>query len=310
MVVPKARSLALHHNDPRCTPSSFISALSSPCILQEASIRNNSLTLFLQLGGTRHFLLPDFATAFNEAGYAVLLYDNRNWGDSDGLPRQESNPSLQQTDYYDAFNYAATLDCVDKTKIVYWGSSLSGGNVIYAAAVDKRIKAAIIQCPAVSGETRSLAFKDRIPGVLEERRQITTGSTVPTIPLIAEDRESAYPFKTTAMFPTQDAYDILVRQKDCGSRWENMVTTQTQLHMLTFEGQAMIHRISPTPLLFVVPGNDVLVSTASQMYAFENARKPKQLHYLEGCGHFDLYVGDHFRKNIKGQLEFLEKYVK
>jgi fermentation-respiration switch protein FrsA (DUF1100 family) len=80
--------------------------------------------------------------------------------------------------------------------------------------------------------------------------------------------------------------------------------------MLTFEGQAMIHRISPTPLLFVVPGNDVLVSTASQMSAFEKAREPKQLHYLEGCGHFDLYLGDHFKKNIQAQIAFLKTYVK
>ncbi|KAH7078417.1 alpha/beta superfamily hydrolase [Paraphoma chrysanthemicola] len=271
----------------------------SPCIIMTHG-----------LGGTRHFLLPDFADAFNEAGYVVLLYDNRNWGDSDGLPRQESNPPLQQADYYDAFNFATTLDCVDESRIVYWGSSFSGGNVIHAAAVDRRIKAAIIQCPAVSGETRSIAFKDRIPTLLEDRRQITAGAGIPTVPIIAEDRESAHPSKTTAMFPTQDAYDIVGAQKDCGSRWENFITTQTQLHMLTFEGQAMIHRISPTPLLFIVPGNDVLVKTATQLDAFEKAREPKQLHVIEGAGHFDVYIGEYFKENIKVQLEFLEKYLK
>jgi fermentation-respiration switch protein FrsA (DUF1100 family) len=217
---------------------------------------------------------------------------------------------LQQTDYYDAFNYAAALDCVDDTKIVYWGSSFSGGNVIHAAAVDKRIKAAIIQAPAVSGEIRSIAFKDRVPVISEDRKQISAGSEVPIVPIIAENRESAHPTKTTAMFPTQDAYDILKGQRNCGSRWENFITTQTQLHMLTFEGQAMIHRISPTPLLFVIPSNDHLVSTASQMNAFEKAREPKQLLILEGCGHFNIYIGEHFKKNIKAQLEFLEKHVK
>ncbi|KAF5253227.1 hypothetical protein FANTH_1823 [Fusarium anthophilum] len=242
--------------------------------------------------------------------YVVLLYDNRNWGDSDGLPRQESNPPLQQADYYDAFNFASTITCVDKDKIVYWGSSFSGGNVIYAAAIDKRIKAAIVQCPAVSGEVRSLAFKDRIPTLLEDRRQITSGLNPPTVPLIAADRESSYPATTNAMFPTKDAYDILTLQKTCGSRWENYITSQTQLHMLSFEAQSMIHRVSPTPLLFVVPGNDVLVRTASQMDAFNKAREPKQLLYLDGCGHFDLYTGDYFEQNIKVQIKFLDRYVK
>ncbi|KAH6949130.1 alpha/beta superfamily hydrolase [Fusarium avenaceum] len=271
----------------------------SPCIIMTHG-----------LGGTRHFLLPNFASSFQDAGYVVLLYDNRNWGDSDGLPRQESNPPLQQADYYDAFNYAATIPCVDKDKIVYWGSSFSGGNVIYAAAIDKRIKAAIIQCPAVSGETRSLAFKDRIPTLLEDRGRITSGLDPPTVPLIAADRESSHPTTTNAMFPTKDAYDILSLQKTCGSRWENYITSQTQLHMLSFEGQSMIHRVSPTPLLFVVPGNDVLVTTASQMNAFNKAREPKELLYLDGCGHFDLYRGDYFEKNIKVQIDFLDRYVK
>lgn len=240
----------------------------------------------------------------------VLLYDNRNWGDSDGLPRQESNPPLQQADYYDAFNYADTIPCVDKDKIVYWGTSFSGGNVIYAAAIDKRIKAAIIQCPAVSGETRSLAFKDRIPTLLEDRSRITSGLNPPTVPLIAADRESSHPTTTNAMFPTKDAYDIMTLQKTCGSRWENCITSQTQLHMLGFEGQSMIHRVSPTPLLYVVPGNDILVKTASQMDAFNKAREPKELLYLDGCGHFDLYTGDYFEKNIKVQIDFLDRYVK
>jgi fermentation-respiration switch protein FrsA (DUF1100 family) len=58
--------------------------------------------------------------------------------------------------------------------------------------------------------------------------------------------------------------------------------------MLSFEARAMIHTISPTPLLFVIPGNDILVSTSSQMDAFNKTREPKQLHYLEGCGHSDI----------------------
>ncbi|KAF5599035.1 n-terminal fungal transcription regulatory domain-containing protein [Fusarium pseudoanthophilum] len=92
---------------------------------------------------------------------------------------------------------------------VYWGSSFSRGNVIYAAAIDKRIKATIIQCPAVSGEVRSLAFENRISTLLEDRRQITSGLDPPTIPLIAAGRESPDPATRNAMFPTKDAYDLL-----------------------------------------------------------------------------------------------------
>ncbi|KAJ5111645.1 hypothetical protein N7532_002180 [Penicillium argentinense] len=261
------------------------------------------------LGGVRHYWLPNFADRFQQAGYNVLLYDNRNWGDSDGLPRQESNPTLQQADYYDAFNFATSFPSVDETRVVYWGTSFSGGNVLYAAAVDKRIKAAIVQCPAVSGETRSLAFKDRIPGILKERARITAGSEAERVPLIAEDLEAAQSGTTTAMFPGVHAYEQVRGSYDCGGRWENSVTIQTQLYMLAFEGQSMVHRISPTPLLMVIPGNDILVTTTSQMATYEKAREPKQLLYLDGAGHFDIYSGHWFEQNIKGQIEFLEKWL-
>lgn len=240
----------------------------------------------------------------------MLLYDNRNWGDSDGLPRQESNPALQQTDYYDAFNYAVTLPSVDPSRIVYWGTSFSGGNVIHAAAIDKRIAAAIIQAPAVSGETRSLAFKDRIPALFADRARIVAGHPAGRVPQIATDLASAERGDAAVMFPDVHAYRSMAGLSSCGGRWENYLTEQTQLHMLLFEGQAMIHRVAPTPLLMVIPGSDVTVRTASQVAAYERAMEPKELLLLEGCGHFDIYTGDAFEKNISVQIEFLNRRLR
>jgi len=270
----------------------------SPCIIMSHG-----------LGGVRHFLLPPFAERFNAVGFAVLLYDNRNWGDSDGLPRQESIPALQQTDYYDAFNFATTLPCVDPNQIVYWGTSFSGGNVIHAASVDKRIKAAIVQCPAVSGETRSVAFKDRIPGLFNDRARISNGAKPGKVPLIAPDLESAKRGDAPVMFRDLHAYESFQGILESGANWENCATEQTQLHMLLFEAQAVIHRVSPTPLLMVVPGNDVTVLTSSQLAAFEKAKEPKQLLYLEGYGHFDIYRGEGFERSIQVQIEFLKRHL-
>jgi pimeloyl-ACP methyl ester carboxylesterase len=273
---------------------------------QNATHRSSMLT-GPQLGGVRHFHLPSFADRFQAAGFAVLLYDNRNWGDSDGLPRQESIPALQQTDYYDAFNYAICLPNVDRHRMVYWGTSFSGGNVLHAAAVDKRIKAAVVQCPAVSGETRSLAFKDRIPALFDDRAHIVAGGERGRVPQIAPDLESARRGDAAAMFPDLHAYESMKGIPELGARWENYVTEQTQLHMLLFEGHTVIHRISPTPLLMVIPGNDVTVKTASQLMAYEKAREPKEMLYLEGCGHFDIYSGSAFEQNIRVQIDFLKR---
>ncbi|KAB8076554.1 Alpha/Beta hydrolase protein [Aspergillus leporis] len=271
----------------------------SPCIIMTHG-----------LAGIRHFLLPPFAARFQEAGFAVLLYDNRNWGDSDGEPRQESNPALQQTDLYDAFNYAVTLPGVDPERIAYWGTSFSGGNTIYAAAVDKRIKAAVVQAPAVSGETRSLAFKDQISAIFDDRARIAAGGKPGKVPCIADDLEAAKSGSAAVLFPDLHAYESFDGIHECGGQWENWVTQQTQLHMLEFEAQAMIHRISPTPLLMVIPGNDVTVRTSCQLQAFGKAQEPKELFFLEGAGHFHIYRGEYFERNIAVQIDFLNRKLR
>ena len=76
---------------------------------------------------------------------SCLVYDNRNFGDSDGEPRHEIIPSLQQSDYSDAITYAQSLDEVNADKIGIWGSSYSGGHVLLVGAVDRRVKAVLSQ---------------------------------------------------------------------------------------------------------------------------------------------------------------------
>ncbi|CAK1361034.1 unnamed protein product [Cercospora beticola] len=172
------------------------------------------------LAGIRHFRLPNFAQRFQEAGLNVLLYDNRGWGDSDGLPKNESNPAYQHSDYFDAFNYATTLPSVDSDQIVYWGSSFSGATTILAAASDKRIKAAIVQCSGIAGHYFPESFKDLLPGVLNNRAK-NTPSNQSRIPVVAADRESAKTGTAPALFNSLDAYDNYTEIYSTGGKWEN-----------------------------------------------------------------------------------------
>jgi cephalosporin-C deacetylase-like acetyl esterase len=86
----------------------------------------------------------------------VLVYDNRSFGASDaapGQPRHEIIPAVQISDLQDAITYAQGRAEVDAERIGVWGTSYSGGHVLYAAAVDRRVKACISQ---VLEQTRRL----------------------------------------------------------------------------------------------------------------------------------------------------------
>jgi dipeptidyl aminopeptidase/acylaminoacyl peptidase len=69
--------------------------------------------------------LDRFADAFAAARLGALVFDNRNFGASDGEPRQEIDPWQQVSDYRDAITFAETLPETDPARIGIWGSSYS-----------------------------------------------------------------------------------------------------------------------------------------------------------------------------------------
>lgn len=99
--------------------------------------------------------LDTFAEYFvSKLQLTCLVYDNRGFGDSDAAahaPRQEIIPPLQISDYSDAITYAQTRDEVNAEKIGIWGSSYSGGHVLWVGANDKRVKCVLSQLPMVDG---------------------------------------------------------------------------------------------------------------------------------------------------------------
>ena len=99
----------------------------------------------------KEMYLDGFAEAFAAGGLAALVFDNRNFGASDGEPRQEIDPWAQVRDYRHAITYAQTRPEVDADRIGVWGSSYSGGHVLVLGAIDKRCKCVAAQVPLVSG---------------------------------------------------------------------------------------------------------------------------------------------------------------
>jgi uncharacterized protein len=99
----------------------------------------------------KEMYLDRFGEAFAAAGLGALVYDHRNFGASDGEPRQEIDPWEQVRDYRNAISYAQTRDEVDADRIGVWGSSYSAGHAIVVGAIDRRVKCVACQVPLISG---------------------------------------------------------------------------------------------------------------------------------------------------------------
>jgi uncharacterized protein len=116
------------------------------------------------------------------AGYLVVTFDYRGWGQSDGrivltAPaekkdgrrytaqveelREYVDPIEQTTDWFNVISWAVGEPMVDKNRIGLRGSSYSGGHVFYVAARDPRVKAIVSQVGAfdsrwvVTGDTET-----------------------------------------------------------------------------------------------------------------------------------------------------------
>ena len=111
-------------------------------------------------GMTRHCLLDEYAAHFQQAGFGVLLFDHRGFGDSGGTP-QVLDLAQQREDWRGAVAWLRRHPDVDPDRVAVWGTSFSGGHALHTAARDRRLAAAIIQVPYVDGP--SSLQRDDVP---------------------------------------------------------------------------------------------------------------------------------------------------
>jgi dienelactone hydrolase len=133
-------------------------------------------------GGVAANLRAD-AARFAQAGYLVVTFDYRGWGASDsrviltkphgpssGPARYEAevqevrevvDPIDQTTDLANAVSWAYGEPQCDPARIGLWGSSYSGGHVVYVAARDPRVKATVSQVPALDSRPMVLTGSEQ-----------------------------------------------------------------------------------------------------------------------------------------------------
>lgn len=139
----------------------------------EKSDRLPAIILCHGWGGLRSHLNAMFAPVFARAGFIVLTFDYRGWGDSDSrlimrekMPapddqgyvkvsvqavRELIDPFDQTEDIVSCIDFISGEDGVDPDRIGLWGVSFGGGHAVYVAAHDERVKCIVAQIPSMDG---------------------------------------------------------------------------------------------------------------------------------------------------------------
>lgn len=168
-------------------------------------------------------VIDQYAEALFAAGFDVLLYDHKNFGFSDGEPRQEINPWIQARGYRDAVAFLRTHRPVGK--IVLWGDSYSAGLALVAGALIDDIAAIVAQIPVcgvalpqgLTDDGALAAMKD-----IFENGDVSGGpeQTTGPMPVVSSDQLST----PSLLAPIQAFRWFIEHGGRHGSGWENWAT--------------------------------------------------------------------------------------
>lgn len=265
------------------------------------------------LGGTKDLLLEGFAREFVKLGFAVLVFDYRYWGDSEGQPRNMTIYTKLIEDWHSALSYVRSISDLDSQNILLWGTSFAGGLVLTVAAHDHNIKAVISQCPMLDGRASTIEYvknagivaslRSGIHALIDNYRNIMSKEAhyVDILGLPG----------SIATMATEDGWAFkLLNDKELphlkNKPFYNKITARTLLNIGNYRPIEDVDKIQ-CPVLMVICEHDSVAPAAAAKKA---ANRMKKVHCTTlPLGHFDIYRGAGFDTNIAAQIQFLQEVI-
>ncbi|MFL4478658.1 alpha/beta hydrolase [Paeniglutamicibacter sp. ORCA_105] len=250
-----------------------------------------------------------YATKMAEQGFVSLSFDLSFWGESAGKPGNAVAPDVYSEDFSAAVDFLRTQSFVDKDRVGAIGVCGSGSFVLGAAKIDPRIKA----IATVSMYDMGAANRDGL------RKSVTLEQRKAMIAQAAAQRDVEFaggkiqytggtPEKLTATSSPVDRefYDFYRTARGYHPNTTTHPALATNAKFMNFHPFADLDLLSPRPLLFIT--GDQAHSREFSEEAYRRATGPKELFWVPGAGHVDLYdrVGlipfnkltDFFRTNL------------
>ena len=244
-----------------------------------------------------------FARALNPLGYAVLAFDYRGFGLSEG-ERGRVVPQEQAEDVRAGVDRLTGTDLIDAARIGLIGWGLGGGVVVAAAAEDPRVKAVACVNGIADGTRSTRGMHDdeswdrllrRIAG--DRARRAEHGRSEITSP---------WDIVRLNLDARTDSYvgEELYKTANFGTG----VTLESADYLLRFSPQRVAAMISPRPLLIVHGMENDLHKPAEAQAMYDAAAEPRRLELLPGRGHTEWMFDDDpaFKQVVATLRDFLD----
>ena len=238
-----------------------------------------------------------FHTGLVAEGYAVLQFDNRGWGDSEGS-RTVIDPYDQVTDLINAVRYVATRHDLDVERIGMFGLGGTGaGNAVCAAAECPEVKCVVLQNVVACGpewfrrmrrEYEWLEFRERVASNRIQAARTGTDELVdPT-----EELMVGTPARRAANMPIYGPSFALSSAES----------------LMAFRPVDSVARISPRALLIAAIDDDPVTPIEHALALYQAAGSPKCLIRQKGVGTYEAYTAN-YRQLMRAFLDWFGTYL-
>lgn len=252
--------------------------------------------------GTRRIHLPDYAECLSAAGYVVLAFDYKGWGDSEG-PKHKLAPYSRVADVQAALSFMQSRPEIGRTRLALFGTSYGASVATWTAAIDPRVKCLVASIGVGNGARwmRSVRRPDEYADLMQRaaddriERALTGRSTLaPRDEILLPDRQS--------------------RELGNAARRNNpAAVTEVALEFvddtLSFNPEWIVDKIAPRPVLFITSDDDRLVPAQETEAMYVRAGEPKKLVVLTGIGHYQFYSGEALRQVMDATLSWYRDHL-
>ncbi|MFD7983521.1 alpha/beta hydrolase [Kitasatospora indigofera] len=234
-----------------------------------------------------------YAQRMAERGFVTLAFDAAFQGESGGSPRGLEDPAQRVEDFKAAVSYLTTRQEVDPDRIGLLGICASGGYSLAATAGDHRVKAvATVSGVDVARQFRLGPDGTQDPAVFQgllaaagaARSAEARGEGVQVFQLFPDTVEQAE--------AAGGEHGIEGFEYYCTGRGEHERSTKSLPwasvdRLAFFDAFHAVPLIGPRPVLQIVGSRAVTSWMAVDVH--QRATGPKELHWIEGASHVDLY---------------------
>jgi dipeptidyl aminopeptidase/acylaminoacyl peptidase len=252
--------------------------------------------------GVKDLYLPDNARVLNEAGYVVLAFDYKGWGQSEGSPSRLA-PYSRVADVQAALTFLGLQPEVDENRLGIYGTSYGGATVVWTGAVDNRVKCIVSTVGVGDGRRwmRSVRRPDEWHDLLQRSKADREKRVI--------DGKSAFVERSEILLADRQSAELAAAARRNNPAAINTLPMEYVDETLEFNAEWVVDKIAPRPILFITTDDDRLVPPEESQALYARAGEPKRLVTLKGFGHYEVYVEPAFSQVMSETLAWFRKYL-